>query len=77
MKQNSEQFTSTLTSLRECYDLVNETLSDDNNEHCGVSSDKMFQSPTEAEFRAYMILTQINNNMEVLETLQSLSKSIV
>lgn len=32
----------------------------------------MYQSPKEGEFRALMILTQIFNNLEVLETLKSL-----
>ena len=76
MKQNSEQFTSTLTSIRESYDLVNEILEDEENELKEIETDNMYRSPNEPEFRAYMILTQINNNLEVLETLQSLSKSL-
>ena len=76
MKQNSEQFTSTLTTLREWYDLVNKILEDESNEFKNIETDNMYQSPNESEFRAYMILTQINNNLEVLETLQSLSKNL-
>lgn len=74
MKQNSEQFTSTLTSLRESYDLVNEILEDESSEFKGVSTDNMYQSDKEGEFRALMILTQIHNHLEVLETLKSMSR---
>lgn len=74
MKQNSEQFTSTMTSLRESYDLVNQILAEEGEKYANVQTDNMYQSPKEGEFRALMILTQINDNLEVLETLRSLRK---
>jgi hypothetical protein len=76
IKQNSEQFTSTLTSLRESYDLVNKILEDENSKYKGIATDNMYQSPNEGEFRAYMLLTQIKSSIDNIETLKSLSKLI-
>ena len=73
-KQNNEQFTSTLTMLRESYDNVREKLNDP--KYNKPPSDEVYLSPVEGEFRAYMILTQMDNKLEVLETIKSLQESV-
>ena len=74
-KQNNEQFTSSLTMLRESYDQVHSILDDPNNKF--GPSYEVYQSPFEGELRAYMILTSMNNTLEVLETLRSLTPQIM
>ncbi|CAI2385121.1 unnamed protein product [Moneuplotes crassus] len=74
IKQNNEQFTSSLTMLRESYNTVNDILDDPKSS--GVSSSEVYRSPFEGEMRAYMILTQMNDTLEVLETLKSLKPDV-
>ena len=74
-KLNSDQLTSTLTSLRESYNLVNETLKNQP-EGRRLSDEEVFQSPNEAEFRSYMIMTQIKDLLEVNETVKTLSPNV-
>ena len=77
-KLNSDQLTSTLTSLRDCYDLVNETLNNAQLEGKEIQSDdKVYQSPKEAEFRAYMIMAQIKDLLEVNEMIKTLPVNVL
>ena len=75
-KLNSDQLTSTLTSLRDSYDMVNEIL-ENQPEDSKSSDDKVYLSPNEGEFRAYMIMTQIKDLLEVNDTIMTLPPKVL
>lgn len=51
-------------------------LYDPDNPYTGPIGDDFYKSPDEGEFRAYMILTQISDQLEVFETLKSLPPDV-
>jgi lipopolysaccharide biosynthesis regulator YciM len=73
-KQNNEQLTSTLTSLRECYEAVDKAR---NKEGANFeSSDEIYVSENQSEFKAYLILNTISLKFDAMQHYINLEKSI-
>eukprot|EP01022_Parablepharisma_sp_SALTPOND_P020135 TRINITY_DN357_c0_g1_i1.p1 TRINITY_DN357_c0_g1~~TRINITY_DN357_c0_g1_i1.p1 ORF type:complete len:1760 (+),score=117.76 TRINITY_DN357_c0_g1_i1:6764-12043(+) len=75
--QNSEQFTSTLTSLREAYTAVREKIKRRCVKGKQINSEEVYQSPHEAEFYAYSILWQTHQTFQLNQFLAQLPKELV
>lgn len=71
--QNNEQLTSTLTSLRECYDAVDKLKSKGEE----LTHDECYDSPNQAEFKSYLVLMTINKPIEALEYLINLKPELL